>query len=206
MNSETPTELKATTPTFTLSPATEAFGRFAEEFANESDRAAVILGTAKLDSLLRQILEAHLLPCAGGHDELLDGDAPLSTLSSRINACYRLGIINATFARCLHLIRRIRNSFAHESSGVSLDSGAHVDRVRELITPFQQHGAFCWLLEEFFRKPITPAQNFRAAVALLCLRLDGRLEDTKTLMPQDTRDIVPPNWDENIAAGMKRDK
>ena len=186
-----------------LSPNAQAFVRFAEEFAGESDRAAVILGAAKLDLLLQQILEAFLLPSPSGRDELLEGDSPLATFSARINVCYRLGIITANFARCLHLIRRIRNSFAHESTGVSLDSGAHADRVRELTVMFQQHGAFCWLLDDFFKKPFTPSKNFRAAVALLCLRLEGRFEDTQTITPTDMRDIIPPAWDEKFGDDAK---
>src|SRR5438270_10281747 len=39
-------------------------------------------------------------------------------------------------SRALHLIRRIRNSFAHEVSGAKLDSGPHRDRIRELAAPF----------------------------------------------------------------------
>src|SRR5207245_1162083 len=75
-----------------LKPSTKSFYRFAEEFAAESDRAAVILGAAKLDVWLLQILQARLLPCSSGRDELLEGDFPLGTFSARINMCYRLGI------------------------------------------------------------------------------------------------------------------
>jgi hypothetical protein len=141
-----------------LSPSAADFVRFAKEFAGESDRAAVIVGAAKLDLLLQQILGAYLLPSATTRDELLEGDSPLATFSARINACYRLGLISANFVRALHLIRRIRNAFAHESTGVSLDAGAHADRVKELTGMFQQHGAFCWLLDEFFKKPFTASK------------------------------------------------
>ena len=187
-----------------MSPYGKEFIKFAEEFATESDRAAVILGAAKLDLLLQQILEAHLLPSPSGRDELLEGDSPLATFSARINACYRLGLITAGFSKALHLIRRIRNSFAHESTGVSLDAGAHADRVKELTNMFQQHGAFCWILDEFFKKPFTSSKNFRAAVALLCLRLDGCFENTKIVTDEAAFDIIPPAWDKAIAAIEKK--
>src|SRR5438128_2585584 len=90
------------------------FKRFAEDFKSESDRAAVILGAAKLDMMLFQILQARLVSCATGKDELLEGDNPLSTFSARINVAFRLGLITSELARALHLVRRIRNSFAHE--------------------------------------------------------------------------------------------
>jgi hypothetical protein len=86
------------------------FKRFAEDFKSESDRAAVILGAAKLDMMLFQILQARLIACASGKDELLEGDNPLSTFSARINIAFRLGIITSELARALHLVRRIRNA------------------------------------------------------------------------------------------------
>ncbi|MDP3830347.1 MAG: hypothetical protein Q8Q47_03695, partial [Ignavibacteriaceae bacterium] len=100
----------------------DIFYEFVNEFIAESDRAAVILGTAKLDFLLYQILTKYFIPVAGSSDDLLEGDSPLTTFSSKINICYRLGIIDTQFARTLHLIRKIRNSFAHEISGCNLDT------------------------------------------------------------------------------------
>lgn len=49
------------------------FREFVTEFSGESDRAAVILGAAKLDYLLYQILQKYLIPNASGRDELLEG-------------------------------------------------------------------------------------------------------------------------------------
>jgi hypothetical protein len=92
------------------------FEKFAQEFHAESDRAAVILGAAKLDELLRELLEKCFLPKVGDYDELLGdegGERPLSALSARINAAYRLGLISADFTRSLHRVRKIRNRFAH---------------------------------------------------------------------------------------------
>lgn len=57
------------------SPATaktQQFISFIKEFLEESDRAAVVLGAAKIDILLHQILKKVLLPSPRGDDELLD--------------------------------------------------------------------------------------------------------------------------------------
>ena len=102
--------------------AREAFEKFLDEFKSESDRAAVILGAAKLDILLYQLLTKFLIASPAGTDELFDGDAPLGTFSSKINLAHRLGLIDKDFSRALHLIRKIRNSFAHEISGTTLES------------------------------------------------------------------------------------
>lgn len=159
------------------------FRKFANEFKSESDRAAVILGAAKLDILLYQCLDRFLIPCPTGKDELLEGDSPLATFSSRINMVFRLGLISNEFARSLHLVRRIRNSFAHELSGVSLTSGAHKDRIRELVMPIQQTSAFKHILKEYYDEKSDPASLFRATVGLMALRLEGLFEALQTIEP-----------------------
>src|SRR5437016_8187867 len=87
----------------------KSLAAFVDDFAKESDRAAVIVGAAKLDLLLYQLLEKVLLPSTSNTDELLAGDSGLSTFHSRIHAAHRLGFIDDQLARALHLIRKIRN-------------------------------------------------------------------------------------------------
>lgn len=88
------------------------------EFGKETDRASVILAAAMLDDLLCEILKIRLIPCANSADALFDNaNAPLANFSSRIEMVYRLGLITHRFARDLHLVRKIRNSFAHDVSG-----------------------------------------------------------------------------------------
>jgi hypothetical protein len=175
------------------------FEAFAAEFKSESDRAAVILGAAKLDLLLYQVLQKVLRPAPGKSDELLDGDAPLGTFSSRITMCHRLGLIDDEFARALNLTRRIRNSFAHELSGVSLNGGAHRDRVRELLAAFKNHGALRWLLDTYF-KDSQPSSEFRAAVALMSKRLEGIFQSEDTVFCKQSWSLLPPAWTDNSSA------
>lgn len=130
--------------------STEEFEKFADEFKNESNRAAVILGTSQLDLPLYQLMETFLLPNASSKNELLGGDSPFSTFSSRINIRFRLGLIDAEFCRALHLVRKIRNSFAHEVPGVSLESGSHRGRIKELVAPFVDNWALARTLKEYF--------------------------------------------------------
>jgi len=175
--------------------AAEEFKRFAEEFKSESDRAAVILGTSQLDLLLYQLLESYLLPCTSGKDELLEGDSPLATFSSRINISYRLGLIDADFARALHLIRRIRNNFAHEISSASLDSGAHRDRIRELVAPFAKNWALSYMIETYFDGVQSAGAQFRAAIGIMCFRLDGAIEAARKTPSEDAWTLVPADED-----------
>lgn len=171
----------------------DAFITFVNEFKGESDRAAVILGAAKLDTLLAQIIERFLLPSTGSIDELLDGDSPLSTFSSRINASYRLGLISSDFAKVLHLVRRIRNSFAHEVVGVSLQSGAHADRLKSLLLPLQSLPFFSKFRNHFIGEP-SPSNDFRACLGLMTGRLEHILENTKSLQASKDCEFVREQW------------
>lgn len=177
-------------------PYLNAFKEFVEEFRRESDRAAVILGAARLDAILYQIIQKRLVPSTTGTDELLDGDAPLGTFSSRINLTYRLGIIDAHFARALHLVRKIRNAFAHELSSSSLDSGSHRDRVRELVAPFRSAGGFGVFRRAFFEAEEGISIDFRCTLAVMAARLEAIFEKTDPLDQLGVWTLVPPETEE----------
>lgn len=172
----------------------EGFNAFVAEFKGETDRAAVIIGAAKLDYLLYQILTTHFVPSSGDHDDLLDGDSSLSTFSSRINIAYRLGLIDAQYARALHLIRRIRNSFAHEATGVKLDSGPHRDRVKELAAPLKSFEKYEMFKEAFFHGKDGTTGDFYATLALMVVRLDNLFHIVKQIDNSDAQTFVPPGY------------
>jgi hypothetical protein len=109
------------------------FEQIFAEFRNETDRAVVILAAAMLDEQLRELLAARLVPNTSGDDTFLDGDnAPLSAFSSRINGCHRIGLISAMLARDMHLVRKVRNDFAHLPKICSFEEQSVKDRVTEL--------------------------------------------------------------------------
>jgi DNA-binding MltR family transcriptional regulator len=173
----------------------EEFNKFAQEFASESDRAAVILGAAKLDLLLYQAIQRYLLPNSSTSDELLDGDAPLGTFSSRIKLAHRLGLIDNSLTKALNLVRRIRNSFAHELSGISLNEGAHKDRIKELVAPFK----VCpdWdtsFLHDHFKGCPGYSGEFRAVVAVMSARLDGVFSNIIPVNDSKAYSLVPGPW------------
>lgn len=170
------------------------FSAFAEEFKNETDRAAVVLGAAKLDFLLYQILNKYLIPNTGSRDELLEGDSPLSTFSAKIHLVYRLGFIDAAFARALHLVRKIRNSFAHEVSGCSLLLGGHHDRIKELARPFEGNEVYNGFKRVFFGDKDGTRSDFYTTLGAMVVRLERVLENT-TQIESTPLSLVPPGKD-----------
>jgi len=104
-----------------------------DEYADESDRACVILAGVLLDEALAVLLKVSLIPNPSGEDTLFSGAyAPLSTFSARIDMAHRLGLIDSNFARSLHLVRKIRNEFAHNVTGCDFKDGAVLNRLAEL--------------------------------------------------------------------------
>jgi len=106
---------------------------FQENFAKESDRAGVILAASILDTGLEVLLKSLFVSTSAAEDELFHLPySPLSSFSAKINIAHRMGTIPASFARALHLVRRIRNDFAHDVVGCSFEDAPVKSRVVEL--------------------------------------------------------------------------
>src|SRR5437868_9115545 len=94
----------------------QAVPRLHAELQAESDRGAVLVAGSMLDVALQQLLVAYFAD-SGTPDPLFEGaNAPLHSLSAKIDLASRLGFISDGLARDLHVIRRIRNDFAHRPS------------------------------------------------------------------------------------------
>ncbi len=109
------------------------FDAFQNQFKNETDRASVILVASILEELLMNILSAKLVGVTSSNDEFFEGtNAPLGTFNSRIEMAFRIGLISSKFTRDLHLIRKIRNDFAHNINGCTFDDTRVISRINAL--------------------------------------------------------------------------
>lgn len=117
----------------------EDYQGFLKEFQNESPRAAVIVGAAFLDAQLRKLLANFLIDQKKAVDELLGNedkpDRPLSAFSARIRAAYCLGLISKDERDDLHIIKRVRNRFAHRLHDLSFDDKEIVNWCNSLQIP-----------------------------------------------------------------------
>ncbi|EOA7749613.1 MltR family transcriptional regulator [Escherichia coli] len=65
--------------------------------------------------------------------ELIEGfNAPLGTFSSRIKACFSLGLITEGQYKDLELLRKIRNKFSHSWENISIEDQDISQQIKEL--------------------------------------------------------------------------
>lgn len=132
--------------------------------AAESERAAVVMGAARVEVALEHMLKAVMRPASGTNDELFDPDQPIGTLSAKIRLAFRLGIIDDDFSRRLHVLRRMRNDFAHSTQPETLDRAPHKDRLHELAKGAEPKAM--WKLIEKHLRPTNISANLGTFVIM----------------------------------------
>jgi DNA-binding MltR family transcriptional regulator len=108
---------------------------FSTEYQEVDDRACAILGTSYIDYCLEIILLKSLANPDHAGENLFDVEKPLGTFSAKIELAYCLSLIPKSLYRDLHLIRKIRNEFAHGLHGLTFNSDSIKPRCLELETP-----------------------------------------------------------------------
>lgn len=172
------------------------FHDFFEFYSNEPDSVTAILVPAKLDALLRICIERRLLPAKKPKDDtLLRSDGALGTFSSRIEIAYRLGIVDSDYKVALHLLRKMRNEFAHGFETQDFASQHHKSRILELVRPIE-HTRF--YLDAFARISdiqgeeranylivTAPMTSVLTIYATMVKRIDGDLLPALSFLPDN---------------------
>lgn len=148
---------------------------FLVEMKEENDRAIVIVGAANVDDLLKSLIEHSLLPPLNKkQDELLSDNSPISSFSSRINLCYRLGLIDKQLCQLLHILKKLRNDFAHKVRGCDLNSSPHSDMIGTLTKHFED-SLQLEKIRDFFPGNLASSRDFRIMLALISSLLEMKL-------------------------------
>lgn len=155
----------------------ELFDAFADDLlAERSARPLVIVGASRVDDLLLEILRAFLLPKiakAKDHDELLEGDTPLSTFSARIKMCRRLGLIDETLYVALERLRALRNLSAHSLSFDETKSPVR-DLLAELKRKVTGRSSFRLTKERYFDgTPLQSIEEWQCLLLTFCVLLEA---------------------------------
>lgn len=161
------------------------FHDFLDEFQEESERAAAVLGGAFLDDQLGELIGRSLAEEEVVED-LLGRTRPLSSFGARITAAQGLGLITPAEARDLDRVREIRNRFAHRVHGLSFEAPEIADRCRVFECNEERFAALDGFREAY---PTSPRDLFNLAVALLAFYLARRIEHTEPFESAN-----PPLW------------
>lgn len=111
----------------------EDLAKFVDELRNESDRGLPLVAMALIDELLKESLRAFFCEGPSALRLLSGANAPLGTLSSRIEACYALGLIDRFEYSEVSILHKVRNEFAHAKHGTSF----HLEKIKGLCASLQ---------------------------------------------------------------------
>ncbi|MDR6725032.1 hypothetical protein J2W91_003518 [Paenibacillus amylolyticus] len=103
------------------------------ELHKESDRGCVLLAASFLDNCLRELLKANCVDDESAFNDICNGSSPFATFSGKIDLSYLLGLISLEAKRYLHIIRKIRNEFAHSMEIIDFNTENVANRCRNLI-------------------------------------------------------------------------
>jgi DNA-binding MltR family transcriptional regulator len=103
-----------------------------DQLLNEGDRATALVGAARLETNLEQLLRRLLVDDAEIVDDLFGENRPLESFSSCIKMAFCLGLIGPELRKNLDVIRGIRNDFGHTHRKLSFNDDSIRDRCMNL--------------------------------------------------------------------------
>lgn len=108
-----------------------------EEFTGESDRGCVLIMSAIIERILQSAIRKVLRANISENDlsEIFRAEGPLGSFSSRISVAYALGMLGKNAKHDLHLIRHIRNAFAHSRRSLRFTTPAVHDVCMLFVLP-----------------------------------------------------------------------
>lgn len=148
------------------------FDELIDEIIDErNDRSLIILCSSIIDEQLYQILWTFLLkPDKKNEDDILKGDNPLSTFSSRIKMTYRLGLIDKTFRDILDQVRKIRNECAHSVS-LNIEKAPLKDHINNIKSKIKSRESYRLCVSRYFEGNVDKKNEIKAIFSTVCIIL-----------------------------------
>lgn len=112
-----------------------------DEMENGTDRACALVAVSGVSNDLKPLISTKLRGLSEAEmDALFEGrGAPMQDFRSRIDMAYALRLIDKKVRDNLHILRRIRNAFAHSPSSLSFDHPLVAAECKKLIL-FRKYG------------------------------------------------------------------
>lgn len=107
------------------------------EIEEQSDRAAAILAVSFLEDRFTSLLKLWFADEPSVIRNMLGGHGPLGTFAAKIDMGLLLGIIEKKRHTELHLIRKIRNEFAHGIENLTFDTNVIRAKCAAFSVPHQ---------------------------------------------------------------------
>jgi len=101
-------------------------------FQNESDRGAAVLAGSYVENHLGLHLRAKMIDSSVA-ERIFSSDGPLSTFFQRIYFAQAFGFLSKAQCSDLHLIKKVRNHFAHHPKDASFSDKPVSDWVENII-------------------------------------------------------------------------
>lgn len=151
---------------------TRQFDELIDDIIDEpNDRSLIILCSSIIDEQLYSILATFLTkPDKKNEDDLLKGDNPLSTFSSRIKIIYRLGIIDKIFRDILDQIRKVRNECAHSVS-INTNKAPLKDHLNNIKSKVINRKSYELCVTRYFEGSISKKNELKALFTTICIIL-----------------------------------
>jgi DNA-binding MltR family transcriptional regulator len=149
---------------------------FYETLQKETDRGLALVCASYLEVEIRRLLRDFLVEAPKVAERLLGISGACGTFSSQIDLALLIGLIHPKVYKGLHLIRRIRNCFAHEHRKRSFTDADIASRCREL----------CAL------KLISPVRSPKALFSRICMSMITDINARKYLMQSSGLRIRSP--------------
>ena len=99
----------------------EELSDFLQRLDKESDRAAVIVGAAYLDTALERVIANFMIDDPKAVEQLFEPGGRFADFSTKIVVAYCLGLIDPLECADLRAVLQMRNEFAHAFADLSLD-------------------------------------------------------------------------------------
>lgn len=104
------------------------------EIERQGDRGAAIMAGSYLEDYFGSAIRAIMVDDKKSINQMFERMGPLATFSAEIEMAYLLKIVEKGDARTMHIIREIRNDFAHDLRPITFDDQSVRDRCKSLCT------------------------------------------------------------------------
>jgi len=117
-----------------------------------------------------------------------------------------MGLIDKQLAQILHMLRKIRNSFAHDIESSDLEKSPHSDRVKEMINFMKKSSTFETLRKLFpYRGDSFCPLDFRIILSLISAVLEMKLHSLPKTVQLNPASLSWIPLDLSISDGDKPD-